>query len=650
MYSPRKRVFLIALPLLICFCSCQYIRQNNSWSVKSPDGKLTIKLIHDWFKGSLSYTAFISNEKDTSLLIGESPMGLIFKDRTFISDLRFSSVEEKTITDEYILKSGKQLINKFSGKELTVSFKNMYNETLSIIIRAYNDGFAFRYYLPKKDTIPNIITSDLTGFSIPKGSKAWMQYYGKPAKYSPSYEKYYVETKAGETSPELQGWCFPALFEVNNNWILITEADHDGYSPAFHLNPKPPQGLYWLRLPEKKEANNIGSNFVFTTLPWKSPWRVVIISNNLNGLITSQLVNTIAEPSASQDFSWVVPGYASWSWWSNRNSCQNIDYIKPFIDVAHEMKWQYSLIDAGWNKIDSNKLEQIITYAKQRNVGLFFWYNSGGEHNTLEEGPRDCMINRERRRAEFAKLNKLGIKGIKVDFFISDKQNLIKLYLDILKDAAEFKLMVNFHGCTIPKGWSRTWPNLLTMESVKGEENYIFAQEYPERAPAHNTVLAFTRSVIGPMDYTPTAFSNNLYPHLTTNAHELALSVLFESGLVHFPDTPSAYTSEPAVKQFLQELPNGWDSTRLISGYPGKDVIIARKKNNTWYIAGINGENKRKELSLDLSFLNGQHYAATIISDGINEKSFNAQYYNSTETKKIIPVLSYGGFVAVIHI
>ncbi|MBO9574051.1 MAG: glycoside hydrolase family 97 N-terminal domain-containing protein, partial [Chitinophagaceae bacterium] len=331
----RISILLISFIAIAAFSCSAVLSSKNEWSVSSPDGRLCMILKLDSKTGKIGYSAMMRNGKDTVTLIGSSPLGIILKNQSFMADLDFSHAAEiRTINDEYTLASGKQLVNKATAKEISVSFKNIYKETITIIMRAYNDGLAFRYYLPKKENTTHIITADLTGFNIPEGSKAWLQPYDKIKRYSPAYEKYYTEVLSGIKAPDTEGWCFPALFEINNHWILITEADHDGTSPAFHLSPDAEEGTYNLRQPESKEAENTGNNLTTTTLPWKSPWRVIIASDSLDGIIQSQLVNNVARPPINIDFSWVKPGRSSWSWWSDRSSSRNADKLKSFIDLS----------------------------------------------------------------------------------------------------------------------------------------------------------------------------------------------------------------------------------------------------------------------------------------------------------------------------
>jgi hypothetical protein len=260
------------------------------------------------------------------------------------------------------------------------------------------------------------------------------------------------------------------------------------------------------------------------------------------------------------------------------------------------------------------------------------------------------MLTHENRVEEFTKLKKMGFAGVKIDFFESEKQDMIKYYLDILDDAAQFEMMVYFHGCIVPRGWARTYPNLMTYEAVRGAEWYNNTPDFTLPAPEHNATLPFTRNVIGSMDYTPVTFTNSQFPHVTSYGHELALSVLFESGFQHFADRPEGYRELPdAAKFFLKTVPNAWDDTKLLDGYPGREVTIARKKGNAWYIGGINAESRReKKKTLKFDFLQeGVKYRMTLIADGKHDKAFSVQYLSVDKSSSIdVTMLRRGGFVA----
>ena len=247
----------------------------------------------------------------------------------------------------------------------------------------------------------------------------------------------------------------------------------------------------------------------------------------------------------------------------------------------------------------------------------------------------------------------MGVAGVKIDFFESEKQNMIQYYLDILEDAAQFEMMVYFHGCIVPRGWSRTYPNLMTYEAVRGAEWYNNGPEFSVTAPEHNTILPFTRNVVGAMDYTPVTFTNSQFPHHTSYGHELALSVIFESPLQHLADRPEGYYELPdEAKTFLKEVPTAWDNTKLIDGYPGQEVTMARQKGDTWYIGGISAsERQEKTKKIKLDFLKeGVNYRAVIIADGKHDKDFNSQVMVVDKTSTIeVKLLRRGGFVVSLN-
>jgi hypothetical protein len=309
------------------------------------------------------------------------------------------------------------------------------------------------------------------------------------------------------------------------------------------------------------------------------------------------------------------------------------------------MTWEYTLIDAGWPEMKGGTMEELIQYARSKNVGIVLWYHSGmgREKDTLSYA--NLMAFPEARKKEFEKLQQWGVKGIKVDFFDSDKQPVIQRYYDILRDAAEHKIMVNFHGSTLPRGWERTYPHVVSMESVKGAEG-AGRQEFCDRAPIHNTILPFTRNVVGSMDYTPVTFTNKREAkRQTTAAHELALAVVFESGIFHFADNMKSYQALPdEPKDFLRKVPSVWDETRYIAGTPGKYTVVARRKGTSWYIAGINGQAGEQEISLELPFI-PKDKSLRMITDGMEPNTFATQAVKTNGKKISIKLPARGGFV-----
>ena len=616
----------------------------DSWDVVSLDKEVTITISHN-DTGALSYSVSLNGK----VVVGDSPLGIARKDQSFVSGLEFVDEEKKSVSIDYTMPHGKRKHCRNKGSEITLSFKNSQGGLIDVIARAFDDGVAFRYRFPETSKDIFEINQEHTRFQIAMGNKGYLLPHDKAGQYWPAYENVFREVDVGVLSPKWDGWDFPALFHVakENAWVLITESDLDKNYTGCRLSRKSENGLYSLRFPDPQEGNRKGHPKPKSSLPWQTPWRVIMVGDSPGDILESTLASDLGAPSIVKDLSWIKPGRSSWSWWSESGSSKDADAMKKFVDLAVEMKWEYSLIDANWNTIPEEKFEELIQYAKDKDIGLLLWYNSGGDHNYVDEQPKNRMTLREARRKEMKWLKDKGIKGIKVDFWHSDKQNIIKLYHELFEDAAEFKILVNCHGCTIPRGWQRTYPHLMTMESVKGAEAYKFTNHYPGQAVWHNTILPFTRNAIGPMDYTPVTFSDHKYRHKTTWAHELALSVVFESGLQHFADKVDAYVGLPAgPKEFLQEVPVAWDDTKYLAGVPAKYVVVARQKGKDWYIGGINGQKEAQKVTVGGDFLGKTKYTCTLIQDGNTAKEFKTTQEQVSRKKPLeIEMPQFGGFV-----
>ena len=639
---------------LFILTSCQKATETK-WQVSSPDKNIVISVSmqkNDSDKSVLVYNVARIKGTDTIAVVESSPLGIIRKDQQFSENLAFVSASAlKTIDEKYTMKIGRQTECHNNANELELTFKNEQGSLIQVVLRAYNDGVAFKYVFPEKSDSLFTITKELTGFKMPMNGKAWMQPYDVPSMYTPSYERYFENGIAiGTSSPSVEGWAFPTLFQSNGNWVLLSEANTTANYCGVRFEQKADSGLYKVRFPDPKDGEGVGAVEPSSTLPWVMPWRTIIVGETIATIFESEMIDNVSDPAIAGDFDWVKPGRSSWSWLTEPNSPKDYVALKNFVDFSAEMGWEYSLVDANWDLMQGGNIEQLVKYANTMNVGILMWYNSGGPNNKVSERPRDIMNNPERRKAEFKKLKEWGVKGVKIDFWQSDKQDMIAQYIDVLKDAAEYHILVNFHGCTIPRGWSRTYPNLISLESVRGEENYQFQETYPEEAPKQNTILPFTRNAIGPMDYTPMVLSSIKYPHLTTYGHEIALTVLHNSGIVHFADNVKSYMSlDGYVKDFIKTVPVVFDESHYVSGEPGKDVIIASRKGNVWYIAGVNGEKIAKQLSFSLPFIASGNYNLNIIKDGSNGKTFANEITKFKAGDKInVNTLANGGFVATI--
>lgn len=643
-YGIQGIICLVLLSLLF-FCK----RNERPWQLYSPDKQIRAEISKKELISSdrLFYTLYQEQNGTYVQITDPSPLGIEREDSKFIENLELVSAEEKLNEEErYSLVTGKKLECRSAYNELMLTFKNQDRKRVSIIFRAYNDGVAFRYLFTGKSQKNVRVIREYSGFDFKEGN-IWAHPYDTLSMWTPAYETYFEGPLAvGTPAPwNKNGWALPILVESEGSWMLVSEAGFDGTYGASHLHGECEGGRYMLKFAEQGEAEGYYESTSHAPLPWYTPWRFIAVGTSLTSIVETTLPTDLSSPLSVENISWIRPGRASWSWWSVSDSPQDYDQLVPFVDFAAEMEWEYSLVDANWNRMRNGTMEQLAAYAETRNVGLLLWYNSGGKHNMVMEQPRDLMDDRKERRKEFEQISKLGIKGIKVDFFQSDKQEIIRQYIDILQDAADFNLLVNFHGCTLPRGWRRTWPNLVSMEAVRGEECYKFDRRFPEKAPGNMAILPFTRNAVGPVDYTPGGFSDHTFPHLTTYGFELALPVVLESGIYHHADTPETTLGlPPCAVDFLKKVPVVWDDTKLIAGYPGKDVVLARRSGNTWYIGGINGEGFAKDLTIDLSVTGAVPETMMLIEDGSSARDLQQEHVQTREGKITVHLLPYGGF------
>lgn len=625
------------------FVYCLFITINiSAQEIVSPNKNIKVVLSENPY-GQVFFN--IKYKKDSRYIevLPDSPLGITRKDQQFVYNLKLiRESKPKSIHDKYTMITGKRKNCENFGTEKVFSYKNSNGQPLDIIFRAYNDGVVFRYVFPNhSDSLVNI-TSEATTYVWPDSTYRWMQ------PYNDVYEDFYNFSKTGISNKKEQEWGLPALFKVNNEpvWALISEADITRNNCATRLSNLDNLNEYKVTYPP--ERKNFQQTGVEASLPWSSQWHVLIIGK-LSDIVESTLITDVSEPNKLKSTDWIKPGPVSWIYWANNHGSKDYQKVVEYVNLAVDMNWPYILIDWEWDSMtNGGNINDAVRYANSKGIKPLLWYNSGT--SWLDPTPNDRIITHDKREEEFTWLNKIGVYGIKVDFFAGDQQDMMKFYIDILKDAAEHHLMVNFHGATVPRGWNRTYPNLMTMEAVYGAEWYNNRPTLTKKAAGHNTTLPFTRNVIGSMDYTPVTFSNSQHPHITSYAHELALSVVFESGLQHFADRPSAYESLPdEPKDFLKHVPVAWDDTKLVDGYPGEKVVITRKKGNRWYIGGLNGKDSAQTLKVNFDFLGGGNYNLQLIKDGNNEKSFSYESLNITKGDTIkVYCLPRGGFAGIL--
>lgn len=617
--------------------------------VTSPDGRVAVV-----FSLSPAGTPQYRIELQGRAVLQDSQLGLVREDADFSSRLKLISESDLTeVRDNYEILTAKQRLNQYVANRKVLHLETEKGQKLDIIFQVSNDGIAFRYFFPETSAEPFRLKEELSSFHMLPGTKAWLQPMSEARtgweKANPSYEEIYEkEIDVGKPSTLGAGWVFPALFRTGDTWLLISEAGISRNYAATRLRSESPGGKYMIGFPDPREDFQGGPVHPVAKLPWLTPWRFVAVGS-LKTVTESMLGVHLADPAIAIR-SEIKPGRSSWSWPLLGDPNTNYEVQKRFIDYAAEMNWEYCLIDALWDKqIGYEKVKELIDYARGKGVRILLWYNSAGDWNTTPQTPRNMMLTTESRKREFERLKAMGVAGLKIDFFGGDGQSMIGYYLDILEDAAPYGFHLNFHGATLPRGLHRTYPHLMTVEAVRGLEYVTFEQKNADEQASHAAMLPFTRNVFDPMDYTPVVLDRiNKIDRRTTSSFELALSVLFTSGIQHFAEIPDGMAKAPAyVREFLKDVPSVWDEMLFLDGYPGKFVVVARRGGGRWYVAGINGEAKEKKLSLDLSQLPVRR-AGRMITDGPKgHLSFRSEPVPATKKRLDLTMLANGGFVVV---
>jgi len=646
----KSKVFwAIVLMLLALLNSNSFSQENPDYSITSPDKNISV-----YFHISDDKNALYSIKYDDVLIIQNSKLGIVREDEDFSKKLSLESVSDiEAVKTDYEMLQGKRSKCSYTGNKRIFHLTNASGKRIDIILQVSNDGVAFRYYFPDKSNDVKKIAEEVTSFNFLPGTMGWIQPMTNAKtgwhEDQPSYEQNYKQGIEVDKLPDNKaGWVFPALFNFDKYWMLITETAVDRNYCGSRLKNEPSSNEFVIGFPQKPEIYPGGPCYPQSSLPWLTPWRIIAIGDGLKTIMESTLGTDLANPSRLKDTSFIKPGRASWSWIILKDDSIVYDVQKRFIKLAADMNWEYCLVDADWDtKIGYDKIKELSEYAQSKGVGLLLWYNSAGTWNTVPYHPKSKLLTHEDRVKEFGRLKEMGIKGVKVDFFGGDGQSMMAYYQDIFEDAAQFGLVVNCHGCTIPRGWQRTYPNLVSMEAIKGFEFVTFEQVNADLEPNHSCIAAFIRNAFDPMDFTPVCFGEiPRIKRITTNGFELAVSVIFLSGVQHFAQTPESMAAVPDyIKDFMRDVPTRWDDTCFIDGYPGKLVVIARKSQDTWYVAGINGENVEKSINLELPFLKDIQ-TGILITDGTDNRSFEMQKITLTPGKPFAVTLKgNGGFV-----
>lgn len=610
--SRNRMKFFIVMAMLLG----SSVASAENKQVTSPDGKLVVTVSDT--DGRPSYSV----SYDNVLFLQPSPLGMVANIGDFSSGMSLEkNVSTNKIDETYELASIKKSKVHYVANEAVFSFTQQGKTIYDVIFRISNNDVAFKYKMyPQGETLSCVVEQEATGFVFPDGTTTFLCPQSKPmggfARTSPSYETSYTADDAAGKNGWGEGYTFPCLFRNGDNgWVLVSETGvNGGYCASRLLGHK--GGTYTIGFPQEGEANGNGTVSPGIALPGETPWRTITVGKTLAPIVETTVPFDVVKPlyQAKGEYTY---GKGSWSWIIGMDGSTNYKEQLRYIDFSAAMGYQSVLVDALWDKqIGRDKMEELAKYGKDKGVALYLWYNSNGYWNDAPQTPRGIMNNAIARRKEMRWMQSIGIRGIKVDFFGGDKQMTMQLYEDILSDANEYSLLVIFHGCTLPRGWERMYPNFASSEAVLASENLHFSQGSCDHEAFNATLHPFIRNTVGSMDFGGSAL-NKYYNadnaprgsrRMTSDVYALATAVLFQSPVQHFALAPNNLTDAPSwAIDFMKEVPTTWDEVRFIDGYPGKYVILARRHGDKWYIAGVNAQKETLKLKVNLPmFSNGE--------------------------------------------
>ena len=588
---------------------CLLTAQATEKTFQSPDGKMAVTVSDQGGKATYQVTL------DGTVFITPSPLGVVMNFADLSQGLTLKDCQTTTVKDEYSLKTIKQSHVSYEATEAVCQFEKDGKPALDVIFRVTGRDVAYRYkiYASKKDMFSAVVESEASSFVLPEGTTTFLCPQVKPmggfARTYPSYETSYTWDDEMGKNGWGQGYTFPCLFKTPQGWVIISETGTDGNYVGCALK-NDGGAKYSIDFPQASEMDGWGTPNAKVALPALTPWRTMTIGTTLAPIVETTVANDLVQPKykASKDYTY---GKGTWSWIIRMDGSCNYKEQKEYIDFSAALGYRSVLVDAHWDsQIGYDKVAELSRYAQSKGVGLFLWYNSNGFWNDAPQGPRQKMNKSSVRRQEMKWMQENGILGIKVDFFGGDKQVMMQLYEDILTDANEFGLQCIFHGCTLPRGWERMYPNYVASEAVLASENLSFGQGACDAEAKNGCTHVFIRNTVASMDWGGSALNKRYSTgndrgtyRRTSDVYALATAVLFQSSVQHFALAPNNLEDAPAwAIDFMKQVPTNWDEVRFIDGYPGKYAIIARRAGDTWYIAGINAEKQplKKVISLPM--------------------------------------------------
>ena len=578
---------------------------------------------------------------------------------SFVKGLKLERHEIHSIDTVYEQSRIKASRIHYQANELTCHLTNAEGRQMAVTFRVSNNDVALRYSLPRQHGTGSVrIMSEATGFHFPEQTTTFLCPQSDAMigwkRTKPSYEEEYkVDAPMSDRSQYGHGYTFPCLFRVGDEgWVLVSETGVDSRYCASHLSDAE-NGLYRIAFPMPEENNGNGTVEPAFALPGSTPWRTITVGESLKPIVETTVPWDVVEPryTTKQDYRM---GRSTWSWILWQDDSSNFDDQVKYVDLAAALGYEYVLVDSWWdNNMGYQKMEKLVEYARSKGIGIFLWYSSSGYWNDIEQSPINKMDNAIIRKQEMSWMQKLGVKGIKVDFFGGDKQETMRLYEDILSDADDHGLMVIFHGCTLPRGWERMYPNYVGSEAVLASENLIFNQHFCDNEAFNACLHPFIRNTVGCMEFGGTFLNKRLNrgndggtTRRTTDVFQLATAVLFQNPIQNFALAPNNLTDAPQLCiNFMKQVPTTWDEVRFIDGYPGKYVVLARRHGDTWYVAGINATQEPLKLKVDLPMLSGK--TVSCYKDDKKQQPMCESLKVKADKKVQLDILPQGGVVLV---
>ncbi|RHI46329.1 glycoside hydrolase family 97 protein [Bacteroides thetaiotaomicron] len=643
----RLKGFAFVLTTVVSSLTAQNVVVNG------PDGKLQVTVSCP--EGGEASYSLVYNGKQ---MLESSPLGLETNLGSFIKGMKLTGHQEKQIDTTYTQSRIKASRIHYRANELVCSFANDKGQKADITFRVSNNDVAFRYTLPRQgDTGSIVVDGEETGFRFPAGTTTFLCPQSDAMigwkRTKPSYEEEYkVDAPMDVRSQYGHGYTFPCLFKVGEDgWILVSETGVDSRYCGSRLSDVAEGNLYTVAFPMPEENNGNGTVAPAFSLPGSTPWRTITVGETLKPIVETTVPWDVVEPLYETEHNYRM-GRGTWSWILWQDGSINYDDQVRYIDLAAAMGYEYALIDNWWDtNIGHERMEQLIRYARSKKVDMFLWYSSSGYWNDIEQGPTNLMDNPIARKREMKWLQSQGVKGIKVDFFGGDKQETMRLYEAILSDADDHGLMVIFHGCTLPRGWERMYPNYVGSEAVLASENMVFNQHFCDEEAFNTCLHPFIRNSVGSMEFGGCFLNKRLNKgndggttRRTTDVFQLATAVLFQNPVQNFALAPNNLTDvSPVCIDFMKEVPTEWDETRFVDGYPGKYVVLARRHGDNWYLAAVNATGEPLKLKLDLPMFAGKTVSS--YSDDKHMQPQVRQQNVKSDGKFQLTVQPQGGFV-----